>query len=118
MNFPLDPTGGIKLSWAASLQAGDIVCDCRYNHVKIIKTEQCIIDFPLLDVYRALMFNWTPYWVERLLWKLQRRFIPHKIYINDYLLTLEGGRQCSAMDCCDPADHPEKHPDRFDKFLE
>ncbi len=62
-----------KIVWAENLKVGDVVCDCRYKHLKI-----------------AEMSGEQDY---------------------DIQLTLEDGSCCSAIYCCDRADHDWKHPE-------
>jgi len=99
-----------KAEWIRQLKVGDRVCDCNYDHLKIVA---------ITDEY----FPWRPWFF----WLVFHLSLPSKVldwYENiwyaicakmgwkelmDRSLTLEGGRQCSANHCCDPVEHEWNH---------
>ena len=90
-----------------TVQVGDLVCDCRYRHLKVAEVRR---------IY-AQTLGW--YWLDRIvLWYWFPDSVRSKIWqhwpwkeIVDANLVLEDGAGCSAVHCCDPVDHDESdHP--------
>jgi len=93
-----------KLRWLQSLQVGDMVCDCRYKHLRItnISVEYWIPEWARKIV--EVVNYCSPHWACSLdSWFRESRFA----YVGDALVTLEDGCMFSVNDCCDPADHHE-----------
>ncbi|MBI3020079.1 MAG: hypothetical protein HYY60_02030 [Parcubacteria group bacterium] len=92
---------GIK-DGAHRLQVGDLVCTCKYQHLKISEI------FPerfLKQQWRwllRLMPRW--YWWEDLVYRLA----PSEVY--DLMLKLEDGSLCSFRNCCNVVPHKWEHP--------
>jgi len=101
-----------KLKWMRSLKVGDLVCDCRYLHKKIINiSERKMVWYP--RIVRMIMFH--QHMPDKIsdffddVWDFTFRFLGITEVV-DKDLTLEGGSCCSAMHCCDDADHEWEHP--------
>jgi len=86
--------------WIKSLKVGDVVCDCRYRHLKIVDlTEE----------------RWPPTFIEKAICHIPNEKIINFLYwmcdvlrisiLFDKTLTLEDGNSCSAVYCCEPVDH-------------
>jgi hypothetical protein len=84
-----------RMNWMRGLKVGDVVCDCRFKHVKIAQIKDEV--FPWRWFHRAT--RWMPL-------KLYYFFQDLAIYVRwssvqDKDLQLEDGAHCSAMSCCD-----------------
>lgn len=106
-----------KLVWIKTLQIGDVVCDCRFKHLRIST---------IIDVNRQGMDRVSSWFIRHLgflpdliLFDVIDRFIhlrPVASILNyvagdkliDRDLILEDGMHCSAIHCCDPADHAHR----------
>ena len=103
-----------RMNWIKSLKVGDIVCDCRYKHLKIKEiTNEYRLAIPV-SVY--IVFSYFPRWVERILCMMVEGIF-HKLNlteIRDRQIIMEDGHGCSADGCCDSPDHIWKH-DEDDK---
>ena len=98
-----------KYKWMQTLKVGDSVCDCRFNHQKIVKIEDEITYDPksirFLAYLPSIIFNSL---VKLIIW-IRKEFGLKRLV--DRTFTLEDGLVCSAMYCCDPIDHKESHPE-------
>lgn len=98
-----------KIQWVKSLQVGDMVCDCRYKHLRIMKIDD-FFELRLPNFLRRLLTYFPPnieYVMSKILMPLLGR---SELLMRD--LILEDGQSCSAYHCCDPVDHLEKtHPE-------
>jgi hypothetical protein len=104
-----------KLQWINSLKPGDLVCDCRYKHLKIKTID---LDYgpdmrnPINKLMVFLMsykyFDWFTMPWDNI---MRIRYIPLFNRIYDAHIELEDGSCCSAFHCCDRPDHEEKHPE-------
>jgi hypothetical protein len=95
-----------------TLEVGDYVCDCRFEHLKIAEIEECWV------VNGDSILNRLPDWVPDIVWHTAhdiREYVLRKIGILtlvDKDLVLEDGQHCSAMHCCDPIEHGWKHDEQ------
>lgn len=98
-----------KLQWAKKLKVGDTVCDCRFLHMKIKSIEPYYIHqrCPLINIICA---DWFPHkfgdWIMDSWFAFVSKINWRKIC--DFTLILEDDSRCSAIHCCDPADHIHK----------
>ena len=96
--------------WIRDLKEGDVVCDCRFKHIKIKSIENCPApgQFPSF-----LCAEWIPIWIFDILLEIHewccKKF--NYIYIYDRNFILEDGSRCSALHCCDSTDHIWEHPE-------
>jgi len=103
-----------KIQWVKSLEIGDEVCDCCFNHQKIISYYSCYEYVPAF--VRRSYFCCLPLWVPDRIDDFIYNIItfPFKVLgyrrLLDKDLILENGMHCSAMHCCNPVDHKWKHP--------
>jgi hypothetical protein len=70
-----------KKAWARSVKVGDIICDCRFKHLKVIEKLPCC-----------------------------ERDGDCDCNVYDLDVTLEDGNKCSLMYCADAVPHPDAHP--------
>jgi hypothetical protein len=122
-----------KLTWAKTLIVGDTVCDCRFRHLKIAKLDEVYNHTQFSHpIYKMLLglYGWFSgedrysEWVAGKLIDpvvffltenvLRKRVDPFLLKFGlteretvDFDIELEDGAQCSALYCCDPADHEE-----------
>ena len=62
--------------WWKDIQPGDMVCDCRFKHLKVAKVEREIIRIPKYSWYQYVP-NWIPDWLDEILYRLYS-FTPKK----------------------------------------
>ena len=122
-----------KLAWAKTLVVGDTVCDCRFRHMKIAQLDEeyhhTNFSAPIIrlifKVYGLVpVKNKHSEWVDEHILDPIVFFLIDNIILDrvdpwllkvgltdrrtvDFTIVLEDGAQCSAMHCCDPADHEE-----------
>lgn len=102
----------MELKDAKKLKVGDIVCDCRYRHIRIKEVEDVYSNG---GIFRTLMLR-TPTWLPDFLYDnlcdffdwAAERFGTQELVCVD--LTLEDGANCSAVRCCNLPDHKWAHP--------
>lgn len=108
------------LNWVRELKPGDLICNCRFEHLRI----QDIIDQQYNwepQLWRNFCFaSWMPFKISDFLdkawhWAIGKLGI--KILIDRQLL-LSDGSYCSAMDCCNPVAHAWSHILKSKKDLE
>lgn len=88
------------------LQVGDVVCDCRFLHLKVSSLEERLQPNP--SFYR--LFRWLlylPFLDGAFLW-LDGHWPSTGLVDKD--LVLEDGACCSAMSCCSTVPHEWEHP--------
>lgn len=84
------------------VEVGDVICDCRFRHLKVIEVEDD------MAVRRGLFqkFDWL---LPTFLYEFLYNRRPTEVV--DKNLTLEDGAQCSAMHCADVVPHLWEHDD-------
>lgn len=82
-----------------SLKVGDVVCDCRFKHLKIVE----IHEEWWSSVPKWLL--WTPLFLHGLI----EHFVPETLH--DKRLVFEDGQSCSALNCVHAVPHDWEHPD-------
>lgn len=97
-----------KEEWMRQLKVGDVVCDCRYRHVKItaIDEESGAVSMPVW-LHRVLL--WMPNFIFHrscTVWNWVNEKL-NRIEVYDKFLTTEDDFCCSAMSCCSPPNHDE-----------
>ena len=106
-----------KSKWLTNLQVGDIVCNCRYEHLAI--KDMCV-EPTLNSSLMWLIFKVMPtgmalttrdFLLDKLMGEDEKRFIPILMEVYDADLILDDGSSCSARHCCWMPDHPWPHPD-------
>lgn len=105
-----------KIQWVKSLQIGDEVCDCCLNHQKIVGIWECYEYVPafIRRSYFYCLPLWVPDRIDDLVYNTMAwpfKFLGYRRLLDKDLI-LEDGSHCSAMSCCDPADHKWKHPEK------
>lgn len=96
-----------KVKWLQTLRVGDIVCDCRYKHLKIAKIDEeyfprfhrYIVLICYNDLFSARMTDYAYEKISSLFKLLNLK------KLSDIQLTLEDGSMCSGFHCCSPPDH-------------
>lgn len=83
------------------LKVGDTVCDCRFQHLKIVGIKDILIPPPSI----VRWFKWLPFSIFNLIYDLWP-----KNFVADKDLILENGSICSATSCADLVDHKWEHP--------
>ena len=99
--------------WWKELKVGDTVCDCRFQHLTIVKIQRNHIKRYSLPFFFNTPEWWNDYapeWADDLLWRAQE-VTPYRLELVDMDLTLEDGAMCSAKHCCSPINHEWAHPD-------
>lgn len=110
VNSELDEYMNDKIEWMRRLEVGDIVCDCRCKHLKIVEIEECWVA-PRGKLYCFLTPRWLPNYFYHRLARLHAwlsRIFEWEI-LHDVDLKLEDGAYCSAMHCCSPPDHEQEY---------
>lgn len=98
--------------WWRDLKVGNLICDCRYKHLKIARIEKEICPVYPWIVRQIIYADWMPIGLMDFLSDCWCWFAT-KIHWERHMdsdLWLEDGANCSATHCCDPADHKWKHP--------
>jgi hypothetical protein len=67
-----------KKAWARSVKVGDIICNCSYEHLKVIEKLPCC-----------------------------KRKGGCDCNIYNMMVTLEDGTMCNLMNCADAVPHPD-----------
>lgn len=97
-----------RMVWVKSLKIGDVVCDCKFKHQKIIDlNEESVVIYPLW-LYNIIFSDLMPDWVGNFSDKVCRFF--NLTRLTDKNLVLEDGNYCSAIHCCNKPDHFSSHP--------
>ena len=96
--------------WVKSLQVGDLVCDCRYQHLKIISIKDRYLYKEFTAFNYFIYSNWVPNWLNTMLKAISKsldKFFKLLKFrdLVDRQLILEDDQSCSAMNCCHPTDH-------------
>jgi hypothetical protein len=97
----------MSAEWWREIQVGDEVCDCRFNHIKVVEIHKEYIRRPYFFFYKYTPSN-MPDWLDDLLWWAQGLFPSREVW-NDSTFVLGDGYRCSAVYCCDPVSHTEEH---------
>lgn len=106
--IPLDERKVIlkkQQEWLKNLKVGDMVCDCRYKHIKVKAFSE---------------ERYAPKWIEKIFYPLlgKDRYYRFEAWLcsheslsmlYDKQLVLEDDRYCSAVNCCSPVDHEDNH---------
>lgn len=88
-----------KRKWALSLKVGDIVCDCKYRHIKIKSIKFC---YSPKKWIRKICYRGPLWLVEFACWLFENRNIPFLTYAwGDATVELEDGSFCSTLNCLD-----------------
>lgn len=93
--------------WWHDLKVGDVVCDCRCRHLKIIEIQECRAPYRWIEKVLDKIPWWSVYgW-------LYGKVIESNLltYVYDLQLSLEGGSYASVVNCCEPIDSEHSHPD-------
>jgi hypothetical protein len=99
--------------WLRSLKVGEVVCDCRYKHLKIAEIERHYWAFSPLSRFLP---SWLPLWVDDAWHRVA--YALGFTTLGDCDLVLEDGAHCSAIACCHPADHEWEHPSMPQSFYD
>ena len=98
-------------TWIKNLNVGDMVCDCRYKHLEIIRIEEDkFIIRPLIIRFFLYYVPWPNFIFDKFeifYTRICRKF--NFLEINDRMLWLSDGSSCSARYCCDPVNHDYIH---------
>lgn len=86
--------------WIRDLKEGDVVCDCRGHHLRIVSIEYDVFD-PVPDWMIDLPECWD--WIEDAFRWFCRKLDIGLIY--DLHVELSDGFNCSVRNCCSPHDH-------------
>ena len=85
------------------LTVGAVVCDCRYDHQRIVE-----IEFEYVPHWTLKLLKWLPFPIfEKLVEIWPRAKDPY-----DAQLVLENGMNCSALYCCNEVPHEWEHPSK------
>ena len=99
-----------KIEWIRNLKVGDVVCDCRYKHIKISEIEEDWGVVAMPEWLRSILHaNWMPdtiFFHTYSVWSWANEKLG-RLELYDKTLILEDGASCSARHCCDQPDHDE-----------
>lgn len=103
------PMTTAKMKWIRQLKVGDLVCDCRYKHVRIKELRPVYYPWMPFMVRKVIFSDFLPMRLTDALenaWEKLMRAL-HIMELHDYNVIGEDGSGCSAYNCLDKADHDE-----------
>lgn len=102
-----------KIKWMKSLKVGNVVCDCKFDHLTINKIEEVYMPKQMsTGLASIILHDKVPVQIVDA-FLLIRDWFCSKLGIVELVdkdLYLEDGGWCSAIHCCDPVNHTEPHP--------
>ena len=99
-----------RMKWVRQLKVGDLVCDCRYKHVRIKELKPLRVPWMPRIIRQIIFSDILSDRVSDALddaWEKLMDFLNIK-EIYDYNVVTEDGFGCSAFNCLGPADHNEE----------
>ena len=99
----------IELKRVRQLKVGDLVCDCRYKHLRI---KELTPRYMTWESWIARQIIFCKLWPQRftdaleIAWRKITNVLGIKEFI-DYDVMLEDGNCCSAFHCLSAVDHEE-----------
>jgi len=96
--------------WIADLQVGDVVCDCRGRHIRVIALEEELYPLHSSKIRKFCRQKFIPSFIETFVLKLWTPICDLFEWdeLWDKQLELSDGAFCSARNCCAPANHEHK----------